>query len=74
MEPSKAGVINPVWNSGERITRLSITNSVNFFFGNDGDGGIEKIIIQRFCFLSEKAVESVDGRQESKGLSVEFMD
>ena len=52
----------------------SITNSVHFFFGNDGDGGIEKIIIQRFCFLSEKAVESVDGRQESKGLSVEFMD
>jgi len=45
-----------------------------YFFGNDGDGRIEKIIIQRFCFLSEKAVESVDGRQESKGLSVEFMD
>ena len=52
----------------------SITDSVHFFFGHDSDGGIEKIIIERFGFLSEKAVEGVDGRQESKGLSVEFMD
>ena len=51
-----------------------ITDSIHFLCRNNGDCGIEKIIIQRFCFLSEKAVKCVDGRQESKGLSVEFMD
>ena len=51
-----------------------ITDSIHFRCRNNGDCGIEKIIIQRFGFLSEKAVKCVDGRQESKGLSVEFMD
>ena len=50
-----------------------ITDGIHFRCRNSGDCGIEKIIIQRFCFLSEKAIKCVDGGQESKGLSVEFM-
>ena len=41
----------------------SVRGSIFFVCRNDGDGWVEKIIIERFCLLGEKSIEGVDGGQ-----------
>ena len=41
----------------------SVRGSIFFVCRNDGDGRVEKIIIERFCLLGEKSIEGVDGGQ-----------